>query len=136
MWSAVLLFESCLSIAIGLIYSDLMSSSTASIIGCFILLCCFIMLSILENFVFYNALAFTLSPWFVFLWILAEIVFRAHKEISSTTFTIWFVRYIFSVACFLACLRLCLFFWRYKNKKIPTFQPPRIYSLIVEPRSF
>jgi hypothetical protein len=29
-----------------------------------------------------------------------------------------------------------LFFWRYKNKVIPTFQSPKIYSLAVEPRSF
>ncbi|CAF4929357.1 unnamed protein product, partial [Rotaria socialis] len=39
-----------------------MSSSTASIIGCLLLCCVFIIVSLLENFVFYNALAFTLSP--------------------------------------------------------------------------
>ncbi|CAF2037953.1 unnamed protein product [Rotaria magnacalcarata] len=89
LWASVIFYESCLSIIIGLIYGDVMSSSTASIIGCLLLCCVFIVVSVLENFVFYNALAFTLSPWFVFLWILGDIVFRVDKESSSSVFTFW-----------------------------------------------
>ncbi len=121
---------------IGFIYSDLTSSTTAGIIGCFLLLFGFIGLSILENIVFYNSLAFTLSPWFTFLWLLGGIVFRSHNQLSSSIFVIWFVRFIFCATVILTCVRLCLFFWRYKNKVIPTFQSPRIYSFIIEPRPF
>jgi len=136
LWASVLFYESCLSIVIGFIYSDLISPTIACIIGCFFLLFGLIGLSLLANFVFYNSLAFTLSPWFTFLWLLGGIVFRSHDQLSSSIFVIWFVRFIFCVTVILTFVRLCLFFWRYKNKVIPTFQPPRIHSFIVEPRPF
>ncbi|CAF3683727.1 unnamed protein product [Rotaria sordida] len=93
LWASVLFYESCLSIIIGLIYSDLVSPPTASIIGCFLLLFGFITLSILENVAFYNSLAFTLSPWLTFLWLLGGIVFRSHDESSSSVFVIWIFSY-------------------------------------------
>jgi len=136
LWASILFYESCLSIVIGFIYSDLISSTNACIIGCFLLLFGFIGLSILENIVLDNSLAFTLSPWFTFLWLLGGIVFRSHNQLSSSIFVIWFVRFIFCVTVILTCVRLFLFFWRYKNKVIPTFQSPRIHSFIVEPRPF
>jgi hypothetical protein len=136
LWASILFYESCLSIIIGFIYSDLISPTTACIIGCFFLLFGLITLSILENVVFYNSLAFTISPWFTFLWLLGGVVFRSYDTSVSSVFVIWFVRFIFCVTCILTCVRLCLFFWRYKNKVIPTFQPPKIYSLVTEPRTF
>lgn len=136
LWASVLFYESCLSIIVGLIYADLISSSTASIIGCLLLLSGFIILAVLENFIFYNSLAFTLSPWFAFLWLLGGIVAQTHEITSTASFTIWLVRALFCVTCILSSIRLSLFFWRYKNKTIPTFQSPRIYSFVIEPRSF
>ncbi|UJR38432.1 hypothetical protein I4U23_031100 [Adineta vaga] len=136
LWASVLFYESCLAITIGIIYSDFVSSSTASIIGGFLLLFGLLTLSILENIVFYNSMAFTLSPWLTFLWLLGTIVFYEQNSSSSFVFIIWFVRCLFCLTCILTCIRLCLFYWRYKNKNIPTFQSPRIYSLIVEPRPF
>ncbi|CAF1248235.1 unnamed protein product [Adineta ricciae] len=132
LWASVLYYESCLSITIGFIYSDLVSALTASIIGSAILLFGLITLSILENVVFYNSMAFTLSPWLAFLWLLGTTVF--HQRNSMSTFS--FVRFLFCGACILTSIRLCVFFWRYKNKIIPTFQTPRIYSLVTEPRPF
>jgi hypothetical protein len=136
LWASILFYESCLSIVIGLIYSNLILPSTACIVGCCLLLFGLITLSILENLIFYNALAFTLTPWLTFLWLLGGIVFRPSNELSSSLFVIWFVRFIFCFTCILTCLRLSIFFWRYVNKVIPTFQSPRIYSLVVEPRPF
>ncbi len=114
----------------------MISASIACVIGCVFLLSGLIALSILENVVFYNSLAFTISPWFTFLWLLGGVVFSPYDRLSPSIFVVWFVRFIFCVTCILTCVRLCLFFWRYKNKVIPTFQSPKIYSLAVEPRSF
>jgi hypothetical protein len=136
LWASVLFYESCLSITIGFIYSELISPTIACIIGCVLLLFGLISLSILENIIFYNSLAFTFSPWLTFIWLLGGITFRSHDPINSSIFLIWFVRLIFCVTVLLTCIRLCLFFWRYKNKLIPTFQSPRIHSFIVEPRPF
>jgi hypothetical protein len=136
LWASVLFYESCLSIIIGFIYSELISPTIACIIGCVLLLFGLISLSILENIIFYNSLAFTFSPWLTFIWLLGGITFRSHDPINSSIFLIWFVRLIFCVTVLLTCIRLCLFFWRYKNKLIPTFQSPRIHSFIVEPRPF
>lgn len=136
LWASVLFYESCLSIIIGLIYSDWFSPTVACTIGCFLLLFGLIGLSLLENVLFYRSLAFTFSPWLTFLWLLGSIVIRSPDLSSSSLFLIWFVRLIFSLTVIFVCIRLCLFFWRYKNKTIPTFQSPRIHSFVLQPRPF
>ncbi|CAF4118713.1 unnamed protein product [Adineta steineri] len=90
LWASVLFYESCLSIVIGFIYSNYISPITASFIGCSVLLFGLLILSILENIIFYNSLAFTLSPWFAFIWLLGGIVFRQHDELSSSIDVICF----------------------------------------------
>lgn len=134
LWASVLFYESCLSIIIGLIYSDWISPTVACTIGCFILLIGLIGLSFLENILFYHSLAFTFSHWLTFPWLLGSIVFRSNQ--SSSIFLILFVRLIFFVTILLICLRLCLFVYRYKNKTIPTFQTPRIHTSVLQPRPF
>lgn len=137
LWASVLYYETCLSITIGFIYSESLSLLTSCIIGGFLLLCGLISYSIIENFIFYNSLAFTFSPWITYLWLLGEIVTRSHQATSpSSTFLIWFVRYLFCTAIILACIRLCLFIWRYSKRTIPTFQSPRIHTFVNEPRPF
>lgn len=135
-WASVLFYESCLSIIIGLIYSQLVSSDTACLVGCSIYLCGILFLTIVENVIFPNSLAFTLSPWLIFLWLSTRIVFRDNYDQSASLIVHWFIRVLFGITFLLALLRLILFFWRYKEKSIPTFQSPRIYSLIHEPRPF
>lgn len=135
LWASVLFYESCLSIIIGMIYSDWFSPTVACTIGCFLLLFGLIGLSLLENVLFYRSLAFTFSPWLTFLWLLGSIAFRS-SDPSSSLFLIWFVRWLFCLTVLFVCLRLCLFFWRYKNKMIPTFQSPRIHSFVLQPRPF
>ena len=136
LWTSVLYYESCLAIVIGLIYSDLALPSNACIIGCCFLLFGLVTLSIVENMIFYNAMAFTLSPWLIFVWLLGDALLRCSNEEPNSSVVVWLVRFTFSLTCALAAIRLVLFIWRYKHKIIPTFQSPRIYSLVVEPRPF
>jgi len=135
LWASVLYYETCLSIVIGFIYSESLSLMASSIVGCFLLLIGLVAYSIIENFIFYNSLAFTFSPWITFLWLLGGIVFRS-QQTTSSIFVIWFVRYLFCTTILLICVRLCLFIWRYSKRAIPTFQSPRIFSLLNEPRPF
>lgn len=135
-WASVLFFETCLSVIIGLTRSDLVSATSACLIGCSIYLLGILILSIVENVIFPSALAFTLSPWFIFLWLLGGIVFGRPNDATAPILVFWFIRFLFALTCVLALIRWILFFWRYKEKSIPTFQPPRIYSLISEPRHF
>jgi len=136
LWASVLFFETCLSVIVGLDRSESVSSSNACLIGCSIYLLGILTFSIVENLIFSNALAFTLSPWFVFLWLLSGTVFSREIDDKTSIIVFWFIRFLFGLTCALALIRWILFFWRYKEKSIPTFQSPRIYSLITEPRHF
>jgi hypothetical protein len=136
LWASILFYESCLSVIIGLIYSDMFVVPTACLIGCLIFLAGLIFLSLLENLFFVNALAFTLSPWAMFMWLLGGLVIREYDDKSSTLPVVWFVRFVFCSACALTLIRLTLFLRRYKHKSIPTFQTPRIHSFVDEPRVF
>lgn len=134
LWASVLFYESCLSIIIGLIYSDWISPPVANTIGCLILLIGLISLSFLENFLFYHSLAFTFSHWLTFPWLIGNILIHGNQ--SSSGFLMLIVRLIFVLSIVLFCLRLCLFFYRYMKKTIPTFQTPRIHTFVLQPRPF
>ncbi|CAF3655056.1 unnamed protein product [Rotaria sordida] len=82
-WASILFYESCLSITIGLIYSN-NDYSTASNIGGFILLIGLIMIFFFENCGFNNSIAFILSHWFIFLWLLIDINFLSNNKLSES----------------------------------------------------
>lgn len=136
LWASLLFYESCLSLTIGLSYSETVLSSTACLIGSSVFLFGLLVFSVLENLLFPSSLSFTLSPWLMFVWLISGVVFSRRSSDSSSLVVVCFLRLIFVFTCLFTLTRVLVFIWRYRRQSIPTFQSPRIYSLVDEPRPF
>ncbi|CAF1373633.1 unnamed protein product [Rotaria sordida] len=134
-WASILFYESCLSITIGLIYSN-NDYSTASNIGGFILLIGLIMIFFFENCGFNNSIAFILSHWFIFLWLLIDINFLSNNKLSESFCAIILLPTIEFLIFIYIVVRLLLLYLFFNWKILPTFHSGRVYSLVVPPIAF
>lgn len=79
---------------------------------------------ILENFVFYSAMAYTFLAWFVLIFAFAGITSKNYQrtDVSSRNKAFGLALLILSGSLFI--IRLLIFFIRYIRGKIPTFRNP------------
>lgn len=80
---------------------------------------------VLENFVFYSSLSYTLTPWFVLIFALCGIISKQNQKgnlVTDRNKTLTII--LLAFCCFLIVLRLILFVFRYVRKQIPTLTNP------------
>jgi hypothetical protein len=136
-WTAILFYESCLSIIISCIYIYEISSTTACTIGSFIFLIGLITTFIHEVFICRDSLAFILSHWLIFFWIILDIYVLKKVKLSLSFYSIIFIPLIYAVIVLFIVLRVILLYILCKRKILPSFHSGRIYTLIdPPPRAF
>jgi len=112
------------------------SPSTACVIGGCIFLIGVIIVFIHENFGCNDSLAFILSHWLIFLWLIHDIHFISNNKLSKSICGITLVPLIYYLLFLFIICRLRGLYFFYKEKILPSFHSGRVYSLIVPPTVF
>jgi hypothetical protein len=133
LWAAILFYESCLSIIISIIYIYELSSSTACTVGSCVFLIGLIVAFIHEIFQNKDSLAFILSHWLVFYWLLWDINYVSKNKLSISLYSVTLVPLIYYIILLFIVWRLMLLYLCYREKGLPTFHSGRIYSLLDTP---
>jgi hypothetical protein len=133
LWAAILFYESCLSIIISLIYLYEISSSTACTIGSCIFLIGLIASYTQEILQHKDSMAFVLSHWFVFYWLLLDIHYISGNKLSISLYSVALVPLIYYIVLLFMFWRLMLLYLYFREKGLPTFRSGRVYSLIDPP---
>jgi hypothetical protein len=120
LWAAILFYESCLSIIISIIYIYELSSSTACTVGS-----CIFLIGLI--------VAFILSHWLVFYWLLWDINYVSKNKLSISLYSVTLVPLIYYIILLFIVWRLMLLYLCYREKGLPTFHSGRIYSLLDTP---
>jgi hypothetical protein len=100
---------------------SVIDASTASIS---IVLIGIIVYFICENFIFYSAMAYTFTPWFVFIFALCGIMSSNSKRPEVTEKNKSYILALLVICGFLVVARLVLFVVRYVRRQIPTIRDP------------
>ncbi len=137
LWTAILFYETCLSIIIYLIYTHELSSVNACTIGNCIFSIGIIASYIEETLHHKDHPVFILSHWFVFFWLLLDIDYisrtRNRLSISISLYSITLVPLIYYIVLFFMFWRLILLYIYFREKGLPTLRSRRVYSLIDPP---
>jgi hypothetical protein len=79
---------------------------------------------IIENFIFYSALAYTFLTWFVLIFALSGIVFNNGKRSDVSKRNKSFALALLILCCALVVIRILIFIVRYIRGTIPTLRKP------------
>ena len=134
LWTAILFYESCLSIIISLIYTYGMSTGIASIFGSSIFLLGIFLTFIHEMFIHKDSLSPILSHWIIFLWLTYDINISQKKFRAISLFSGMLPSASFYIILNFVIFRLFIFYLLYRRKELSMFRSGRVYSLIPRPR--